>query len=91
MGGDTKYAGSILTCGSQELGGASQLQRSPLKSEGSELHTGLPSLEQQCCREEPPQHMAVKISRDSVCLGEMEDCWKPRSPLKGPVHRLGHV
>lgn len=37
-----------------------------MRSEGSKPNTGLPSSEHQCQKEESPQHLAVKISRDSV-------------------------
>lgn len=38
-----------------------------------------------------PQHLAVKISRNSVHLGETEGCWQPKHPLKEPMHRLTHL
>lgn len=38
--------------------------------------------------EESPQNIAVKIRKDSNCLGETECCWKPTHPLKGPTHSI---
>ena len=55
----------------------------PLRSQGSQSHTVLTSSEHRFREEELPQHLAVKISRDSFHAGETEGCWKPRCPLKG--------
>lgn len=33
----------------------------------------------------------LKISSDTLHLGKMEGCWKPRDPLKGPKSRLTHL
>lgn len=43
-----------------------QLQRFLLSSEGSQLHTRLPSLGHHCWEEEPLQHLVVKVSKDSI-------------------------
>lgn len=55
----------------------------PLKSEGFQPHTRY-----ECWKEEPPQHLAVKIGDDSIHPGEMEGCWKSRHPLKWPEQQL---
>lgn len=62
--------------------------RYSLRSKGSQPNTGIPSPEQQYQEEEPTKYLAVKISKDSFCLGEADSYWKCRCPLKGLVHRL---
>lgn len=59
-----------------------------MKSEGSQAHTRLPSLEHQYQENKPPQHLAVQISRSSIRLSEIEGGWKLRRSLKGPACRL---
>lgn len=43
--GDSERAGPTAMGGGEEAGGISQLQRSSLRSEGSQSHGGLPSPE----------------------------------------------
>lgn len=64
------------------------LWRSTLRSEGPEPHTGDPQARVLVLGRGAPTKFGVKISRDSDHLGEMEDCWKPRHPLKGRMHRI---
>lgn len=66
----------------------SQLQRSSLRIEGFQLHTMLPSPEHQCWEEEPPKHLAVKMSGYSIHLGEKEHHWKARCPLKTALTQI---
>lgn len=69
--GDEGRADPTATGGAGEAGGISQLQRSPLRSEESQPHAGLPS------PEEPTHHLAVKTSRDSICPGRQKAAWIP--------------
>lgn len=64
------------------------LWRSTLRSEGPEPHTEDPQARVLVLGRGAPTKFGVKISRDSDHLGEMEDCWKLRHPLKGRMHRI---
>lgn len=55
----------------------------PLWSEESQSHTQHHSLEHQHQEEESPQHLTIKISVESVHLGEIETAGNPRPLLKG--------
>lgn len=59
----------------------------PWKAGDPSLKTGSSDWNQE---EQPPQHLTVKISQDSIYLGETEGFRKPRCPHKGLVHRLTH-
>lgn len=65
-----------------ESQGYLSLHRPSLRSKRFQPHTKLPSQEQQCWEEEPPKHLAVKMSGDSIHPGEKENCWEAKSPLK---------
>ena len=38
--------------------------------------------------EVPTKHMAVKSSGIYVSQGETRVCWRPRHPLKEPIHKI---
>lgn len=82
-----KWADPMPKCGRWELGGMSQLQRFPLRSQGFQPHPNLFTLVTLPERG-TPQHTTVQISGNSIHLGEKEGRWKPRHPLKGPMLRL---
>lgn len=50
----------------------------------------LPSPGVLCWEEDFLQHLAVKISEDSIYPGDLKGSWKPSFPLKGPTNRLTH-
>ena len=61
--------------------------RCPLRSERSQPHNELPSLEHQCQKVASPQHLAMKVSKDSICQGETEGCWESRHTLTVLIER----
>lgn len=42
-------------------------------------------------KEEPTYHLAVKLSGDSVHQGETGIFYKPKCPLKRPVHKITFI
>lgn len=60
----------------------------PLISERSLSHISVPCPENRFRELETLRHLAVQISRDSICPGELEGCYKSRCLVKGPAHRL---
>lgn len=81
------YPHIMVEHGERYLGGGGP----PLRSEGFHSHTRIPSPESQYWEEESLQHLAVKMTKDSVCPGEMEGCWKYRCLFKGLTYRLTHL
>lgn len=63
-------------------------QNYPLKSEECQPYIKHPSPEHQCQEKKTPQHLSVKIYRDSVHSIEMEGSWNPRNSLKEATNRL---
>lgn len=55
--------------------------------ERSQIHTGLPITNHRCQEEESLQHLAVKISKESV---QVRAAGIPGFPLKGPTYGLTH-
>lgn len=58
-------------------------QNVPVPHRAPQLRVAMPG-------KKTPQHLAVKISGAYLHLGEMEGCWKPRSPLKRSTYRFTH-
>ena len=53
----------------------------PHKSMGSQPHAGIPNTEQHRQKEEHAQHLVLKISGDSACVGKKGVCYRCRHNL----------
>lgn len=88
-----KWPGCTLVCGGRALEEIPRLQSTPSPREvrGHSPALGLPSPEFQCWEEDSSQNLTVRIKGVSNHPGETEGCYKPRYPIKGPIHRLAHL
>lgn len=68
----------------------SQLQRPPLRSEASQPCARLLTPGHSCWEAASTEHLAVKISEDSIHPGEKEVLWEPRIPLNAPTQTSTH-